>query len=116
MTATQQMLTDEAIANKIVTSFSADLYQTPYALARDVNKALKALDVKAVDKKTNELVVKQLPPQMIYTYTAPDKQYIKSDDQRRVTKANAIEWLVRYVKKNFADQLVDTTESVDLDE
>lgn len=71
-----------------IESFFAD-EMSPYGMRNSVNKILAALGVEKV-----------LPGPMFYTYTK--KGYIKTvpgSDFKKVSKADAIEWTIKYVEK-----------------
>jgi hypothetical protein len=97
-----------AVADRIAEFWTEENY-SGYGLAKPVNASLKALDIKVVDKN-GEVVVKQLPPQMFYTYTSDEKQYIKTDENRRVSREDGILWLLKYLNKHFSDQLTPPTD------
>lgn len=78
----------------IETFFEAETY-SPYAMRNVVNKILKAIDKDA----------KELPGPMFYNYV--NKGYIVADENKKVTKANAIEWTNKYLAKRFAAQTTE---------
>lgn len=64
---------------------------TAYECSKVVNSKLKELDIKVADK------VKQLPPQMFYTYVG--KGYIPSDEHNLVTVTDLAQWFKDYLPK-----------------
>lgn len=79
---------------------------SPYKAAQLVNAQLKAAGYDKI-----------LPPQMFYTYTRPEKGYIKATvvDGKRVIKAEDLAaWYESYVNKNLKkaeDQVAEDQES-----
>ena len=64
-------------------------FYSPYKLAKAVNKILDNVGIEKV-----------LPPQMFYTYVK--KGYIKADDNKRITREDAITWTEKYIAKYAA--------------
>lgn len=64
-------------------------FYSPYKLAGAVNKILANIGIEKV-----------LPPQMFYTYVK--KGYIKADDNKRITREDAITWTEKYIAKYAA--------------
>jgi hypothetical protein len=75
--------------------FEADVY-SPYGMAKIVNKILSSVGI--VKGKKGE----GLPPQMFYIYCS--KGYIANDNNKKITKATAVEWTEAYVLKNLKSE------------
>jgi hypothetical protein len=78
---------------------------SPYGAAKIVNKWL-----------SDKGVAKELPPQMFYTYTKPNKKgktYIPVNKERKITIEDLRAWFDGYYNKNFGQPQVPEVEAQD---